>query len=100
MSSIYYVAYRHPVVGKAIQDASDIVHGWLDSGGQEELRAIVQGWTAVALVEPIAYALLEERGFDIEGLNMALSDASEREHGDILGSWPERGAPEGFWDDE
>jgi hypothetical protein len=98
--SIHYAADRHPIVGKAIQDAGDIVHGWLDSRDQEELRPLVVGWSAVALVESIAYTLLQERGFDIEGLDAALEEADARCHGDILGSWPESGAPEGFWDDE
>jgi hypothetical protein len=41
--SIHYAADRHPIVGKAIQDAGDIVHGWLDSRDQRCGR-----WRAVS----------------------------------------------------
>jgi hypothetical protein len=100
---IYYGSYRHPLVAAAVQHAGELVHAWADCEDHAPIRALLNeknGWPAVSLVEHVAYALLEERGFDIEALNTALSEADIRRWGDILGNWPDRGAPEGFWGDD
>ncbi len=69
------------IVGRAYDEASDLVRAWMDSRNAEVVVG-VDGWSAVSLAEMIAGKLLSERGYDDALLEAAID-----------GDWPKGWSP-------
>lgn len=61
--------YDHPEVESAMDAAGVVIRGWTVNTGDEDLKErLTAGWSGVSLVEGIAMAILDARGFDTECL--------------------------------
>ena len=66
-----YTEHPHGIVMTAVDAAATLVAGWGASGGNEDARAAMTGWSAVHLIEGIARLVLDQRGYDEELLDRA-----------------------------
>lgn len=105
--------YRHPTVKAALDRAETLVAGWWDSEKSHLPAAVTPDaitaldvclfgwWPMVVLRERIAFDVLDAQGFDIEALDMAVSEeTNDSAIGDLLALDWSKAAVEarGFWD--
>jgi hypothetical protein len=62
--------YDHPEVSAAFEAARVAIQNWTVNTGDEALKEqLTAGWSGVDLIEQIAVAILDARGFDTECLD-------------------------------
>jgi hypothetical protein len=98
--SINVMLYDHPLVAKAIDEASSIITSWADGvneGEREAAKLATSGWDGVALMEAIARALLEREGIDDDARDLFEDLADEHPDKSLMDP---RGALFELWDAE